>query len=122
MNLLLYWGNSIWGIEFFGWIVLGVFGIDILFSLLIVLKEHDALGAMAIAFVVDVILYVIFRLLHFPVKGTIITLLIIDIINVVISYFSEFEDGDMEISSLILPILYVIGDIIGMVLFFKNVL
>lgn len=122
MNLLLYWGNSIWGIEFFGWIVLGVFGIDILFSLLIVLKEHDALGAMVIALVIDVILYVIFRFLHFPVKGTIITLLIIHIINAIISYFSDFEDGDREIGVLILPILYVIGDIIGMVLFFKNVL
>ena len=119
---MLYWGNSIWGIEFFGWIVLGVFGIDILFSLLIVLKEHDALGAMVIALVIDVILYVIFRFLHFPVKGTIITLLIIHIINAIISYFSDFEDGDREIGVLILPILYVIGDIIGMVLFFKNVL
>ncbi|MGP1491505.1 MAG: hypothetical protein ACTTI6_10680 [Treponema sp.] len=122
MNLLLYWGNAIWGIEFFGWIVLGVFGIDILFSLLIVLKEHDALGAIVIGLVIDVILYVIFRFLHFPVKGTIITLLIIHIINAIISYFSEFEDGDREIGVLILPILYVIGDIIGMVLFFKNVL
>lgn len=122
MNLLLYWGNSILGIEFFGWIVLGVFGIDILFSLLIVLKEHDALGAMVIALVIDVILYVIFRFLHFPVKGTIITLLIIHIINAIISYFSDFEDDDREIGVLILPILYVIGDIIGMVLFFKNVL
>ena len=119
MNLLLYWGNAIWEIEAFSNVFLGIFAIMTIILLIIALQGAPSLFADV---AINIVLVIIFWLLGFPIKGIIITLLVLHVLTL-IGFVLMFSSGEVEIDPIIiLPILYVIGDIIGMVLFFKNVL
>ncbi|MFC1240130.1 hypothetical protein ACFGOO_12035 [Treponema vincentii] len=118
MILLMYWGASIWGIEVFAWIVLGAVAIDIGTMLPLFAKEESIPGlkiGYVIRIVMLIILTVVLWFLGFPIKGTIITFLVVNTLQTIIPFFIGVRPS-------LLYILRTIGDIIGMVLFFKNVL
>lgn len=118
MILLMYWGISIWGIEVFTWVVLGTVAIDIGTMLPLFAKEERIPGlkiGYVIRIVILIILSLILWILGFPVKGTIITFLVLNMIQTILPFF-------IGVTPSALYIIRTIGDIIGMVLFFKNIL
>lgn len=117
MNLLLYWGNAIWGIMAIKWIIVGVFGLDTIRAIALGFADP----ASFIDAGIDIILVIIFLILGFPIKGLIITLLILHIIGTIIWWLAA-SGGEAGGVPFFFNLLHVIGDIIGMVLFFKNVL
>ena len=121
MNLLLHWGNAIWGIEAFSNVFLGIFALIIIIQGLAAIKS----GGDADLFIepaINILLIIVFWFLGFPIKGIIITVLIVHTIYCILFGKDLFSDDKEALKPFILHILFLIGDIIGMVLFFKNVL
>ncbi|MGP1445146.1 hypothetical protein [Treponema sp.] len=110
MNLLLYWMYTIGGAAEFGSATFRVFMAEIIIRIISAFKSP---GSLISAIAHGIALYFFWRY-NFPIQPVIIVTLILDIIILLILLRDPV--------SLMINLLTVIGDIIGMVLFFKNVL
>lgn len=111
MNLILYWMYVTGGAAEFGSATFRAFMAVIILRVISAFKSP---GSLIGAIVHGIALFFFWRY-NFPILPIIITSLILDIII----FFASFAENRF---SLILTGLFLIGDIIGMVLFFKNVL
>lgn len=111
MNLILYWMYMTGGAAEFASAAFRGFMAEIIVRIISVFVSPISLIA---AIIQGIILYFFWKN-GFPIQSVIITTLVLDIIVFLVSFAGD-------IVSLIITGLFVIGDIIGMILFFKNVL
>lgn len=113
MNLLLYWGNSIWGINVISTVFLCMSAIMTI--ILLILAFADGRRKDYINLILWIIYIIIIWVSGFPIKNIIVGLFFMDIV-----FCAAFISRGTILK--ILGLALVIGDIIGIVLFFKNVL